>query len=303
MHHCSPAVLRLVPILVLVACGGHTRAAAGPAALMLPESTTVVDAGTGVPIPVSELLRRAAAADFVLLGEIHDNPVHHRVRGDLLRADPGPRPAVVFEQLAWSAGPIPPPAPGETEEAWLDANGFAREQWRWPLHQPVVDAALQRARSLWGSNLTREALRSVVREGVPAAPEALRGIAERVPLDSAARAAIDQELFESHCGKLPEQMMPGMRAAQEVRDAAMAEAMLAASGEGPVWLVAGDGHVRMDMGVPRLLRALAPAKRVLAVGFVERGTEEAVPGPAAAARYQVLVITPAAAREDPCAGL
>jgi uncharacterized iron-regulated protein len=263
----------------------------------------MVDAASGAPVAPAALLQRAARADLVLLGEIHDNPVHHRVRAAMLIALASRRPAVVFEQLARSNAPVPPPRTGESEEAWLDAHGFDRKGWRWPLHQPVVDAALAHGAAIWGSNLPREALRSVVREGTQAAPPDLGVLLEKAPLDSVARAAIDQDLFEGHCGKLPQEMIPGMRAAQEVRDAAMTEALLAGAAHGPAWLIAGDGHVRMDMGVPRLLRKVAPARSQLVVGFVERGTDEAVPGKAAAARYQVLVITPKAEREDPCAGL
>lgn len=295
----------LLPMLMVAACSGSGSApsAAAPVAMTLPDSVTIVDAATGAAIATGELLRRAAAADFVLLGEIHDNPAHHQVRGAMLSALAARKPAVVFEQLARSAGPIPAPAGGEAEEAWLDAHGFDRKGWKWPLHQPVVDAAIRHASSLWGSNVPREALRSVVRQGTSAAPPELSALIDKVPLDSAAQAGIDQELFEGHCGKLPQEMVPGMRAAQEVRDAAMTDAMLAAGAKGPAWLIAGDGHVRMDMGVPRLLRKIAPAKRALVVGFVERGSDEARPGAAAAARYQVLVITPKAEREDPCAGL
>lgn len=288
-----------------MACGGSGAAPApvATASFPVPDSVEIVDARSGAPIPAGELLRRAAAADFVLLGEIHDNSYHHRIRGAMLTALAAKKPAVVFEQLARSTGPIPVPAAGETEESWLDAHGFDRKGWKWPLHQPVVDAALAHGRAIYGSNVPREALRSVVRQGTGAAPAELSALITKVPLDSAAKAGIDQELFEGHCGKLPQEMVPGMRAAQEVRDAAMTDAMLAAGATGPAWLIAGDGHVRMDMGVPRILGKVATGKSQLVVGFVERGSDSEKPGPAAAARYQVLVITPAAVREDPCAGL
>lgn len=297
---------KVMAVLTVTACGGagaKPAPGAAPTALALPDSVSIVDAATGAPVAPGDLLKRAAAADFVLLGEIHDNPTHHQIRGSLLTALAARKPAVVFEQFARSAGPIPAPAAGESEESWLDAHGFDRKAWRWPLHQPVIDAAIAHAGSLWGSNVPREALRSVVRQGTSAAPPELSALITRAPLDSVAQAGIDQELFEGHCGKLPQEMVPGMRAAQEVRDAAMTDAMLSAAATGPAWLIAGDGHVRMDMGVPRLLRKVAPGKRTLVVGFVERGTDDAVPGAAAAQRYQVLVVTTPAPREDPCLGL
>ncbi len=289
-------------VLLVAACAGQASPASAPAALVLPDSTTVLDATTGAPLSTAELLRRAAAADFVLLGELHDNEVHHQVRGDLLTAS-GAHPSVVFEQFSRSVAPIPPPAAGEEMDTWLDAHGFDRKNWKWPLHEPVVDAAIASGRGLWGSGLSREMLRSVVREGTGSAPTELRTLLDQSPLDSAAQVAIDAELMESHCGKLPASMMPGMRAAQEVRDAAMAEALLSAGRAGPAWLIAGNGHVRMDMGVPRLLRQAAPGRKVLAVGLLERGTAEASPGAATGKLYDVIIITPPAEREDPCLGL
>jgi uncharacterized iron-regulated protein len=298
-----PTLLRCAPVLLLAACGGPTSTAVTPKPFKLPDSTYIVDAATGAPVGTPELLRRAGAADLVLLGEVHDNAVQHELRGALLTSLGGRHPAVVFEQFPETAAPIPPPAAGEDRESWLDQHGFDRKSWKWPLHQPVVDAALQWGRSVWGSGVSRESLRSVVRGGEAAAPEHLRPLIEKAPLDSAARAAIDFELIEGHCGKLPKEMIPGMRAAQEVRDAAMTQALLLAGANGPAWLLAGNGHVRRDMGVPRMLRAAAPTRTVLSVGLLEVGEDGAAPDAAERRVYDLVIVTPRAAREDPCAGL
>jgi hypothetical protein len=58
-------------------------------------------------------------------------------------------------------------------------------------------------------------------------------------------------------------------------------------------LLAGDGHVRRDLGVPRWLGAVAP-ERLLSVGFVETGE------PALAGRYDALVVAAPPTRDDPC---
>src|SRR5512139_1957004 len=217
--------LGLLPFL-LAACG-RSGPGASPAAMVLPDSVTILEAGSGAQLSVGDLLGRMSKADFVLLGELHDNPVHHQVRGSLIRAA-ARKPAVVFEQFQASPGPIALPAAGETREAWLDAHGFDRNGWRWPLHQPVVDAAIASGRAIWGSGVSREDLRSVVRGGESAAPAELQPIMAAAPLGDAARAAIDSDLVAGHCGQLPEQMIPGMRAAQVVRDASMTRALLSA---------------------------------------------------------------------------
>ena len=289
-----------LPLLLLAACH-PAPAMLSPVAFALPDSTALVDGATGAPLAAAELLGRLAAADFVLLGEVHDNPTIHAVRGSLLRAFAARRPAVVFEQFTASDRPIARPAAGESLTVWLDRNGFDRRGWRWPLHEPVVTAALAVSRSIWGSNVSRAALRAVVMSGADSAPEPLRRLIARVPLDSAAQAALDADLIEGHCGQLPDSMIPGMRAAQEVRDAAMTRAMLQAGAGGPVWLIAGNGHVRRDIAVPRLLARVAPEQRMEVVGLLEREENGAAPAAAELRRFDLVIITPRTARPDPCA--
>ena len=296
--------LRWIPVLLLAACGGRTTPPTVPAAvsIVLPDSVVVLDGASGAPVSTAELMRRVAAADYVLLGEYHDNVTDHRLRGAMISAS-ARHPAVVFEQFAQSGSPIPLPAAGESREEWLDHHGFDRKGWKWPLHQPVVEAAITDGRSLWGSGLSRDTVRPVVMKGLVAAPSWLQGLLKQSPLDSVAQAAIDKELLDGHCGKLPENMYPGMRAAQQVRDASMAQTLLLAGQTGPAWLIAGNGHVRSDMGVPRLLRNAAPKKSVLAVGFLERDTAGVMPTAAERRLYDLAVVTPATVRADPCAGM
>jgi uncharacterized iron-regulated protein len=295
--------IRFAPLLLAAACGGRPAYSVAPVSFTMPDSTFILDGPTGDTAPTSELLRRIGDADIVLLGEVHDNPVDHALRASLITAFASRRPAVVFEQFADRDTPIPLPAAGESREQWLDANGFDRNGWKWPLHEPVVEAALAHARSLWGSNLSRDALRTVVREGERAAPEPLWHLTARAPLDSAATAAMDAELEEGHCHQLPESLIPGMRAAQVIRDAAMTRALLLAgaqSGQHPEWLIAGNGHVRRDLGVPRILRRVVPDARVLVVGLLEREENGAIPSTEDRRVYDLVVVTPRAQREDPC---
>lgn len=290
---------RLVWLLVS-ACRGSAPSAVIPVGFSLPDSVTLVD-GSGAAVSTAELLRRVASADLVLLGEVHDNPSHHSLRARLLVSFEDRRPAIVFEQFPESSSPIQPKQPDESLEQWLDRNRFDRNGWRWPLHQPVVEAALLQARSLWGSGVPRDSLRVVVRDGEAAALPHLRDLLARAPLDTAALRALDQELVAGHCGRLPTSMVGGMRAAQTVRDAAMTAALLRARVDGPAWLIAGNGHVRRDIAVPRLLRVVAPDARVLSVGFLERRNGGANPAPEALRQFDLVLITPRRERADPCA--
>ncbi len=299
----GPALMRRLswlPLLLLAACH-PAPAPVSPVAFALPDSTALVDGPTGASVATAELLRRVGSAELVLLGEVHDNPVGHTVRGALLRALGARHPSVVFEQFAVSEGPIARPAAGESLTVWLDSSGFDRRGWRWPLHEPVVTAALAVARDIRGSNMSRAALGPVVMGGVDAAPEPLRGIIARAPLEGAAEAALDSDLVVGHCRQLPAEMIPGMRAAQEVRDAAMTRALLAADSGGPAWLIAGNGHVRRDFAVPRILARVAPEKRTVVVGVLEREEDGSPPAAAERTQYDLVIVTPRADRPDPCA--
>ena len=289
-------------LLLLTGCATNPGTPPPSAVYRLPGSVVALDAADGRRIDANELLTRLASADIALLGELHDNALHHEVRGQLLAALAARRPAVVFEQFFESASPIAAPEAGRATEEWLDRNGFDRESWKWPLHRPIVDASIRYAGGLWGSGISREALRSVIGGGESAAPPHLRAFLEQAPLDAPGIATLDRELVEGHCGQLPEAMVPGMRAAQTVRDAAMTRALLnARASSGSAWLIAGNGHVRRDIAVPRLLRVTSPDLSVIVVGFVEQPAGGAEVSAETRALYDLVVVTPRVERPDPCA--
>ena len=77
-------------------------------------------------------------------------------------------------------------------------------------------------------------------------------------------------------------------------DAVMAAALREHAARGVV-LLAGNGHVRRDLGVPRWLSA-GDRARVFAVGFLEQGDP-----PERAELFDAVVHTARAVRDDPCA--
>jgi uncharacterized iron-regulated protein len=73
----------------------------------------------------------------------------------------------------------------------------------------------------------------------------------------------------------------------------MARAVAAHADRGAV-LLAGNGHVRTDIGVPRWLDAATRA-RSEAIGVLEEGDPTAA--------FDRRVFTPPQSRQDPCAGM
>lgn len=249
--------------------------------------------------------RAAEGTEFILLGEVHDNAEQHRQRAARLEAllKDGRRTTVVFEQIPahrsaalaalLKAGPV-------DAEALVDMAQLDRKNWRWPLHKPLVDASLQGRAGIAGGNLSRETLRPLMK-GLSEStwPAELHALVQGTPWGPAQQRAMVQAIDEGHCGALPPALHEPMALAQRARDAAMAQAMLAAGRAGAerVVLIAGNGHVDRELGVPRYLEAAGtPPSAIHAVGFLEQGQE----GPG---RFDERVQTVKAEREDPCKSL
>jgi len=291
----------------------------------------VVDAG-GVRLDPVPLLKRVRGARYVLLGEVHDNALHHQLRAVLLRLllSDGVPTTVVFEQIDRQHSTALQDAATRAQadaalhrsavdvEPVIDAGQFARKGWGWPLHRPLFVAALGAGATLAGGNLSRAEATAVVRGGIDAAPADVRGLLDSADSRPAGtgwtsqqQAALLHEVDVGHCGALPAPMLAPMALAQRARDAALALAMVDAMKRLPagarVVLITGNGHLRADIGVPHYLRVLAERDaepgatppRVMGIAFVERsgdGTPDGADG-----TQDEVWFTPRAARADPCA--
>jgi uncharacterized iron-regulated protein len=239
---------------------------------------------------VAEVPQAARDADVVVLGEQHDNPVHHQRQAewtDIL----APK-ALVFEMLTlqqavranfdWA------------DQAALDAT-IDWSQNGWPsfdMYFPIFNAA--RGATVYGALVPRDELRSWLEDSILNHPIAGPfGLDQPLPPDEqAAREALQAE---AHCGALPEEMLPVMVDAQRLRDAALADATLRAlqATGGPVVVITGNGHARGDWGVPALLARAAPNVTVFALGQGEDGAD--VTG-----TFSLTLDAPSPERTDPC---
>jgi uncharacterized iron-regulated protein len=249
---------------------------------------------------------RLRADAIVLLGELHDNAVQHRLRLEILQRafTAGWRPAIAMEQFdrehqadierARSERPLD--ADYLIEQA-APRTGKPGSGWNWEYYRPYVALALQYRVPLLAANLSRSDAEKIVEHGYSAVFEtaALQSLGldrDRPQL----LAAQEKEIDIGHCHAMPSEQLPSMARAQIARDAVMATMLREHGGQGVV-LLAGDGHVRRDIGVPASFDPAVLA-RVLAVGFLERG--ESNPPESA---FDAVVITDPAPRPDPCAPL
>ena len=236
---------------------------------------------------------------FILLGETHDNPDHHRVQAQVLDwlAGAGQKPAVVMEMLA--------------QETWQDQPAFwadldllqqqaaaQDERWPWELYTPLLQSVVDHNLKLVAGNVKRETLHARIQA---AGPNWRPKLSVRYSIPEHGLGQLEQEISESHCGFVDSGHLPFMVEAQLQRDRAMTSALV--SSPVPAVLIAGRGHARNDYAVPVQLRNACRCDSVLSVALQPvhpdalrpedylQGTRNA---------YDILYFTPSHTREDPC---
>jgi uncharacterized iron-regulated protein len=255
------------------------------------------------PFPWEDRLNGNA---IVLLGEVHDNALQHRLRLEVLRRafEAGWRPAIAMEQLdrehqadiERARVERPLDADYLIEKAATE-HGKSSNGWNWDYYRPYIALALQYGVPLLAANLSRHDAQKIVELGYSGvfddATEHLLGLDRQRP---ALQAVQENEIEVGHCHALPRELLPAMARTQLARDAVMAGVLREHDEQGVV-LLAGDGHARRDIGVPTWLEPAVLA-RVFTVGFREKD-DRAPP----ASAFDAVVTTDAAPRSDHCATL
>lgn len=314
------AAWSVLPVLLVTGCAGDDRAApaiqwTSPLYADHPLAGRIWKPSDQRHATAGELYAALKTADFVLIGEKHDNADHHRLQAALVGnlAANGRRPALVFEMLA------------DDQQQALDAHlaenpddaagigaavGWDKSGWPdWAMYRPIAEQALDNEMPLLAGGIRRDILMRIAREGPDALGEgrATAMMLDR-PIGEDKRTEIRQVIFDSHCQQLPETMLDPMVAVTLAKDAVMADRMIAARerrDRDVSVLIAGAGHVRADWAVPLHLKRREAGARVVTVGFAE--VNGGILEPAAhAVRYggrmpfDFVWFTPRVDDNDPC---
>ncbi len=102
-----------------------------------------------------------------------------------------------------------------------------------------------------------------------------------------------------HCNLLPADTLPARARAQMARDIVMARSIRPYVERGVV-LLAGNGHVRRDIGVPFWLTA-DERRSIVSIGVLERDDDGS--GPESPAEFDAYAVTERTERADPCKDL
>lgn len=269
-----------------------TRLLAGAAAMWLAACAT--PGGPADVMQPSAAARLRFTQPVVLLGEVHDNAAQHALRLAAFKAwlGTGARPALALEQFDRDRQPaidrLLAQTPKPDADALIAATGVegAKSGWNWAYYRPFITLALAHGLPIVAANVSRDEVRKLMRDGLAA-----RGFQAVLPPGMLQRHASDIEA--SHCGMLDAATAQHMALGQVARDQFMARVLQAHADRGVV-LLAGNGHVRTDLGAPLWLPAEVRA-RSEAIGVLEEGDAETA--------YDRRVYTAAQPRPDPCVAM
>ncbi|WP_150539003.1 ChaN family lipoprotein [Actinobacillus vicugnae] len=224
----------------------------------------IIDLKTKQTISLTELLTRLATYTYVLIGEEHDQFVHHQIESYLVQNLEQKRPlaAVVVEMLAVDQQAQVTQL--QTTRTPLSAQQTAQQidwrNWDWKLYQHFILSRLASRTPLVAANLTDAEIQTLYTGAKP-----LRGKISTAP-------QVQQQLtqlIQQHHPMQPELLAKAL-SVQQFRDRRMAEMLVKNAKNSTAYtvLVAGNNHVRKDLGVPLHLQDFDPQNQAKTISIM-----------------------------------
>lgn len=248
------------------------------------------------------------SARYVLLGEKHDNPDHHDLQLQLLNRmiEDNRLSHVTFEMLDSTADLQLQQFTRQEFATRDDIKNYLQwdeQGWDWNFYGPLLEAAHRAAVPVRSGNISNETVGQVYGQETP---EAIAAV-----FDDTVMEKLFEDIDASHCGLLPESQFPAMVRVQQTRDDRMAKQLATRSASNVAVLIAGNYHVRQDLGVPNYLLAQNGAftmEDIVSIAFLEVQPGENNPADYleqfnAVPAYDYIWFTPAVTAEDYCDSL
>jgi uncharacterized iron-regulated protein len=225
---------------------------------------------------------------IVLLGEVHDNPKQHAMRvlafENLLLE--GKRPALLMEQFDrehQAAIDLARKQSPDNLTNLIAAGSPGKQGWNWEFYKPFLALAIKYELPIVAANVSNADAMKAMRGGLAAL-----SISESPNSQLIHKQA--EEIFNGHCQMMPMAAAKTMVNAQIAKDIVMAQLAMQYQARGAV-LLAGNGHVRNDIGIPFWLSPSARENSV-SIGLLESDAPENL--------FDVKILTTAPKRDDPC---
>ena len=249
-------------------------------------------------VNVQDLIAAIHDADIVLFGEIHDNLFQHRARADLISKIQNKKFTIVSEHLV-SGSEI---AYSGSLLKDLEVIGFNKKAWSWPVHKVLYKKFEELSLPVFGGNLSEKDINNIYAGRGLSQSDILTPLVKRSALDSQSKDKLLNDLVVGHCGIVEEDFLSVMFKIQRLRDASMAHI---ASKVVPAIVIAGNGHVRRDYGIPQILKKINPNSNIISIAFLELDklsemTDNLIKKLFKDADTDYIWLTEAVSRADPC---
>jgi uncharacterized iron-regulated protein len=218
--------------------------------------TPILDPAGGTIAAATATATRVDAllpADALLIGEQHDATEHQQIEQQVVAHLAGRSLlAGVALEMADAGASTAKLKPTATEQQVRSALKWDDKGWPWAAYGPAVMAAVRAGVPVLGANLPMTQMRGSM------------GDAKLdTQLPGPALKAQQQLIRIGHCNLLPESQITPMTRIQIAKDRAMAKTIEEVALPGKVVvLLAGNGHVNRQLGVPQHLPATLHAKAV-----------------------------------------
>lgn len=259
----------------------------------------------------STLLKKLRLTEYLLLGEQHDNLVHHQHQSWVIQQfqQSHSQVSVAFEMIDDQQGNMLARHQVTSAEVMIGLLDQTRNHWDYEhRYKDLFTQIIAAGYPIMPANLNRNRLKEIVAEGEDKLPVAYKKMLSQAPLSSAHMKALQEEIKQSHCNMLGDEASKKMVLAQRVRDAVIAHSLV--RNQTPVKvLIAGFGHVRKDRGVPLYLLQQDKGASLLTIGFTEVSSGANEVGYYASRfgskklPFDFVWFTPQVERSDQCASL
>ncbi|MCV6587933.1 MAG: ChaN family lipoprotein [Marinobacterium sp.] len=300
-------ILCLVMYVVLLCCCRQTLAMDWQAPLLQhhPLTGRIYDLERKQEISEQDLMRKLLQAQFVLVGEKHDNKDHHTLEMRLVQAltSRADKPAVVYEMLRHDQQSRLDTLPASASLMAIRQHLIWPEKsWPWRDYGPLFLLTRQAQAPLIAGNISRERIMALYGQQQEALADARFDSVEWVRPE--VQDKLYDQVYDSHCQLLPRKQLSPMVDIQLARDASMASAMLTHLTPAGAILIAGNYHVSKDVGVPLHLQGYKPEAKPVVVSLMEVAAGQNLFSDYSNARIaDFLWLTPKQNEKDHCADM
>lgn len=263
-------------------------------------------------IDQERLIKRIVEADYLLLGELHDNRVHHRHQAWVIKqlALAGRDAGIAYEMIYKEQGKRLEDLEISSTDQLIEILNQTQTGWDYEnQYRPLFVENLAAGYPIVAANLDRKKLMEVLKQGEDRLPADYRRILDNTLFSDAQRSDLLNEINTSHCNLIDAQAASMMLQGQRIRDAALTESLLSINEPVKV-LITGLGHARNDRGLPLYLeKNLQTQADIVAIGMIEVDPDKTDPATYAEAwnsdslPFDIVIFTPTVDHGDLCGEL